>query len=375
MKKQLLLLLFSILLLETGYSQKAQAFQDTIPFRNDLGLIIIPITFNGVEKQFAFDTGAEYSVAYSWAKENLRKTNKTLTITSSSGLKSKMRFYKSGTVALGSRKITGHRILNTPKNTIFSCYNVDGILGVDIIKQLNWTIDYKNKILIMYPANYFPEKVKNMHELDFDFQNNRPSVFLKLKDNRLKFLLDTGAGGSSNISRRNYNLTKIDDYPQISIYSGSFDVNGILTSSNPKIFQLSETSSKKVRLSPIIYYNNLKSSKIGNNLWNEKELFLSLKNDQLYLSSSTINEAYKGYPCSVIYHKGKMRVMRIQEGSAIWNEGVRQGDEILLYNGKRFTDFCSLDQYQRKVVSSGEPFKLQLKNGKTITVSENSSLH
>lgn len=373
MKKQLLFL-FSILLLQTGYSQNTQVFQDTIPFRNDLGVIIIPITFNGVEKQFAFDTGAQITLAYSWAKETLRKTNKTTTVTSSSGLQSKMRFYKSGAVALGSRKITGHRILNTPKNTIFSCYNVDGILGVDIIKQFNWTIDYKNKILIMYPSNYFPEKVKEMHELDFDFRNNRPSVFLKLKNNRFKFLLDTGAGGSSNISQRNYNLTKIDDYPQISIYTGSFDVNGILTSSNPKIFQLPETSSKKVRLSPIIYYNNQKSSKIGNNLWKEKELFLSLKNDQLYLSSSTINEAYQGYSCSVIYHKGKMRVMRIQEGSDIWNEGVRQGDEILLYNGKQFTDFCSLDQYQRKVVSSGEAFKLQLKNGKTIIISKKTSL-
>tara|TARA_R110002073_G_scaffold296322_1_gene462302 strand:- start:12860 stop:13936 length:1077 start_codon:yes stop_codon:yes gene_type:complete len=356
-------------------AQNTQSYQDTIPFRNDLGVIIIPINFNGVEKQFAFDTGAQITLAYSWAKETLRKTNKTTTVTSSSGLKSKMRFYKSGTVALGSRKITGHRILNTPKNTIFSCYNVDGVLGVDIIKQFNWTIDYKNKILIMYPSNYFPEKVKEMHELDFDFRNNRPSVFLNLKNNRFKFLLDTGAGGSSNISRRNYNFTKIDDYPQISIYSGSFDVNGILTSSNPKIFQLPETSSKKVRLSPVIYYNNMKSSKIGNNLWDEKELFLSLKSDRLYLSSSTINETYQGYSCSVIYHKGKMRIMRIQEGSAIWNEGVRQGDEILLYNDRQFTDFCSLDKYHRKVASSGEPFKLQLKNGKTVTITKNSSLH
>jgi hypothetical protein len=54
MKKQILL----VLALLTVYVSSAQKFQDTIPFRNDLGLIIIPISFNGVEKQFAFDTGA-----------------------------------------------------------------------------------------------------------------------------------------------------------------------------------------------------------------------------------------------------------------------------------------------------------------------------
>ena len=140
MKKQLLFL-FSIFILGTVSSQNSKIFQDTIPFRNDLGLIIIPITFNGIEKQFAFDTGAQYSVAYSWAKEKLQRTSKTININSSSGLRSKMRFYKSGTITLGSKKIRSHRILNAPKNSIFSCYQVDGILGVDIIKEFNWTID------------------------------------------------------------------------------------------------------------------------------------------------------------------------------------------------------------------------------------------
>ena len=373
MKKQLLFFL-SIVLLSTTYAQKSNVFQDTIPFRNDLGLIIIPITFNGVEKQFAFDTGAEYSVAYGWAQESLTKTSKTMTINSSSGLKSKMRFYKSGTIELGSRKIRGHRILNTPKNTIFSCYRVDGILGVDIIKELNWTIDYEKKILIMYPDNYFPEKVKKMHPLDFDFKNNRPYLFLKLKKNRLRFLLDTGAGGNSNIARRNYTLTNIDDYPQTTFYSGSFGVNGILTSSQPKIFQLSKATSRKVTFSPIINYNNQKSTKVSNNLWREQELFVSLKKDRLYVSSSSIDQSYSGYTCSVMFLKGKMRIMRIEKGSDVWNMGIRQGDEVLSYNGKKFTNFCSLDQFHRKLVKSGKSFQLEMADGKKVTVSKNSSL-
>jgi len=359
-----------LLLVQLVFGQK---FQDTIPFRNDLGLIIIPVSFNGQEKQFAFDTGAQYTVAYGWAKDELKETNKTLTITSSAGLQSKMRFYKSGTVNIGSRKITGHRVLNTPKNDIFTCHNIDGILGVDIIKELNWNIDFKKKQLIMYPADYLPEAVDSMHQLDFDFTDN-PYLYLDRKGSRFKFLLDTGAGRSSNISKKQYNLTNIDDFPQVEVNSGSFGVNGIFTPTKPKVFQFPESKSKDVTISPIIYYNDLKSSKIGNDLWVDVSLFLSLKTDRLYVSVPKINEVYDNYPCYVSYNNGAMRIISIVKGSAIWNLGVRQGDEIRRYNDKEFTDFCSLDQYQRQLIALGEPFTIELKSGETVTVSRSKGL-
>jgi hypothetical protein len=346
----------------------AQSFQDTIPFRNDLGLIIIPMTFNGVEKQFVFDTGAQKTIAYGWAKESLRPTRKTLTVTGSTGLKSKMRFYKSGKIEIGSRKVTGHRILNAAKNDIFTCHNIDGILGVDIIDQLNWTIDYKNKRLIMYPANYIPPKVKDMHKLDFDYQSARPFVFLSRK-NKFRFLLDTGAGGLTNISQKNYTLTNIDEYDYVPFYSGSFDVNGILMPFKSKVFKFPEASSYEVILSPVISYDKKKSTKIGNTLWQGKRLFLSLKKEVLYVSSSTVDQAYSGYPCSVSFSNGKMRILEIEENSEPWKLGVRQGDEVRSINGQQFTDFCSLDKFRRNLNKTGKPFELELMDGKKVMVS------
>ncbi|WP_299524636.1 aspartyl protease family protein [Winogradskyella sp.] len=370
MKGQFFLLVF-LLFTQLGFGQK---FQDTIPFRNDLGLIIIPVSFNGVEKEFAFDTGAEYSVAYDWARDELKRTNKSLSVVSSSGLRSKMRFYKSGPINIGSRKITGHRILNTAENTIFSCHNIDGILGIDIIKELNWQIDFKQKILVMYPKDYLPNEVDSMHELSFDFIKNHPYVYLKRKENRFKFLLDTGAGISSNISKKEYNLTNIDDFPQVEVYSGSFDVNGVFTATKPKVFQFPESTSKNVMVSPIIYYNDLKSSKIGNDLWKGLSLFLSLQKNKLYVSSSRIKEVYNHYPCYASYYDGAMRIISVVKGSEIWNLGVRQGDEILQYDGKQFSSFCTLDQYQRQLIKSKAPFTIQLKNGETVTISESETL-
>lgn len=221
----------------------------------------------------------------------------------------------------------------------------------------------------MYPSNHFPEKVKNMSELDFDYRSDRPYVFINRKGSRFKFLLDTGAGGNSNISKRNYTLTNIDEFPQRSFYSGGFDVNGILTPEKPIVFKFPQSISDDVLLSPIISYNNKKSTKIGNRLWKGQELFMSLKNDRLYVSSSVVDQTFSSYSCSVMYRNGKMQISTIEEGSEIWNMGVRQGDEVLSYNGKKFSDFCSLDKYRREIAKSGKAFELELANGKKVTVS------
>lgn len=361
-----------ILILLAVQTSNTQTFHDTIPFRTNLGLIVIPINFDNQIKYFAFDTGAQYSVAYGWAKETLKKTSKTITIRSSSNLRSKLRFYKSGKFKIGSKTVSNHQILNAPRNEIFSCHKIDGILGVDVIKLLNWTIDYKNKILVMHPKNYVPTVEEEFYPLDFQFIKNRPYVFLNHKQKyKLKFLLDTGAGSLSNISNNNYNLTSLDDLPTKQFYSGSFDVNGILTTTKPTIFKLKNTTSKKTVLSPVISYNNQKSSKIANSLWKNKKLFLSLQKNLLLVSQNNINQNYLAYSCSIMVRNGKMIVVKLQKDSELWKMGVRQGDEILKFNGKSFSDFCELDTYQRTIAKTGKSFEITLLNNEKVVISKN----
>ena len=65
-----------------------------------------------------------------------------------------------------------------------------------------------------------------------------------------------------------------------------------------------------------------------------------------------------------------MRVVRIEEGSAIWNAGIRQGDEVSLFNGQAYSDFCSLDQAQRNLVKKGGTMQLTFANGKEFTITK-----
>lgn len=277
-----------------------------------------------------------------------------------------MRFYKSGNIQLGSRKIKKHRILQINDSEIFSCYNIDGILGVDITQHFNWTIDYEKQLLIMTPSDFYPEEVKEMHALDFDFTGNRPSVFMEMNGKKIKFLLDTGAR-ESDLNKEVNALSTIDQLPKTTFYSGFFDVTGTLTKTHNIKLLLPDLTSGSVVITADADYGN-QTSKIGNTLWKGKRLFMSLKNDELYVSDARIESDPWSYNCAAVIQNGKMVVFKIKEGSDAWNQGIRQGDVIKTLNGKVFTDFCELNKFQRQLSEDQKDFELVFENGKQLMV-------
>ncbi len=350
----------------SAFGQNSTASRDTIPFRNDLGLIIMPISFNGMEKEFAFDTGAMKSVAFSWAEDELKRTSKRINVRSSSGSKTRMRFYKSGKIDLGSKKISDHLILKVGDSPIFSCYNIDGILGVDIIKHFNWEIDYKNNYVVLYEKDYIPAIVDTMSEMDLTFKNDRPFVKTIVNGDVVKFLLDTGAT-DSDLNTKNYRFTDLENIPSSAAHTGSYDVNGNLTRRETTVIKVPAVTSGKVIMNPVFEYNG-SSSKIGNTLWKDKKLFLSLSNQSLLVSQKMLEEQALEYSCGVIFYKGSLQIGSIHKNGAAWKAGVRQGDKVLKVNGKEFSDFCTFDTYQREYAKTGKDFNILLKDGKEITV-------
>ncbi|MDY8136104.1 aspartyl protease family protein [Aquimarina sp. 2201CG5-10] len=361
-----IIILFTLIFCST-YLTAQRRYNDTIPFRNDLGLIIIPIQFNGQEKQFAFDTGASQTLGYSWVKKELRSTGRTEKVTSSSKSVTKLRYYKSDSVNLGSVRITKHRILRAKDSDIFTCFKVDGILGMDIISHFNWTINYPEKYVVMHNSDYFPPNLKQLHPLELKYKNNRPYIYIQLKDKKIKFLMDTGAT-DSDISNKAYPFVIKESNNQYVEYGAFFDFNGKINKTKSSVFQLNNMKSDGVSINGIFDTGGNKSSKIGNSLWKGNTLFLSAKNNKLYSKKDTILEQRKRYGASFIYENNKMIVIKIIENSDIWKQGLRQGDEILSINGKTFTSFCDIFKYQYKLGAQDEKMTISLKNGESIAI-------
>ncbi|MHA7057444.1 retropepsin-like aspartic protease [Aquimarina sp. M1] len=362
MKSSIVLVLF--LAYSVMVAQKQ--FSDTIPFQNNLGLIVVPIKFNGVEKKFMFDTGATHSVGFSWVENELSRTSKTIKITSSSRRKSRLRYYKSDSVNLASAKITKHRILMTGDSDIFSCYNIDGVLGVDIIGEFNWVINYDKKFLVMYHKGFFPDDLKKMHKIDFSYIDKKPWAFLNFGNKRIRFLLDTGAT-FSDINTKSYQGIQSIDHIQREAYSGFFDFKGDLTQLKSLIMRFPSVTTNDVTINGIFEVSK-KSSKIGNALWKNNILFLSLDRAILYTNLKEIEEYHMDYGCAFVYQQNKIKVVKVLGDSEAWKQGLRQGDEVKMINGKTFQDFCSLQQFQEETSKNAMDVTITLPNNTNIVL-------
>jgi len=355
-----------MLLIGCGFFGSSQdKYNDTIPFRDDLGLIIIPISFNGVEKEFAFDTGAQLSVGFSWIKEELKKTRKTNTITSSSGLRTKARFYKSDSVNLGGARITKHRLLGVPDSAIFSCFNLDGILGMDIIENFNWTINYEDNYLIMHSATYVPEMVKEFYEIDFSYGNRKPSIYSKVQGQRVKFLWDTGAV-YSDINSKQIEPSG-DNIRKRALYSSFFDVNGIRNQTKSLELFVPDNQTGQVTLTSIFDYSN-KSTKMGNAQWKDNTLFFSANQSSLYSQKQFITEERLTYDCSFVIENGKIIVAKVFQDSEAWGLGIRMGDEVKSLNDRSFQEFCSLAKFTIEMHDNDENITVRFANGTTLVL-------
>ena len=66
-----------------------------------------------------------------------------------------------------------------------------------------------------------------------------------------------------------------------------------------------------------------------------------------------------------------MRILKIEKDSELWKIGLRQGDEILKFNNRTFTDFCELDTYQRNLAKAAKSFEITLLNNQKVIISKN----
>ncbi|MGE5499771.1 MAG: aspartyl protease family protein [Syntrophothermus sp.] len=167
------------------------------------GTPLIEVEVNGVKKRFWFDTGAGLSVIASDAAEECnvipigRDTAKSGTATSK-----EVGFMPA---AIREMKFAGLTVKNHPvmifnkKDLEFkllgfiTLMKIDGIIGWNLIRQLGWEVDYKNKTILPFTS----DKTSSASRKNFIWFGY-PAVSLSdSSGSELLFGLDTGAKATS----------------------------------------------------------------------------------------------------------------------------------------------------------------------------------
>lgn len=172
-------------------------FNESIPFDTKIGLIIIPVKIRGEYYRFLFDSGAPTSIS-----TKIQDKLKFKTISKGGAVDSENNRIKIKYVEIDTIEIQGIPFLDQTAfvgdfeaNPTIKCFEIDGIIGSNLMRYCNWTIDYDRKIITFFNEAYIPNE-----EVSVPFYTNDQFdilVNLNIGNVEIKRLkIDYGSNGS-----------------------------------------------------------------------------------------------------------------------------------------------------------------------------------
>ena len=205
--KFMFLLLFSCVFFLQGRAQ--QYVESVLPYRLVGGKMIVEMKMNGQVRSFIFDTGGQTALTEEVCKELKLPFLDSLKITDVNG--------KEG----GYGRVLIHELIDSegkfifkdipaiviPAPSPFVCFQVDGLIGSDLLKYLIVEIDGKSKTikLIATDKNVTPSLRKM---LPFAKAGVMPVIQLQAGRDNLLTLFDTGYPGFLSLKKTDYRMLK-----------------------------------------------------------------------------------------------------------------------------------------------------------------------
>lgn len=343
--KGLILFGLSLVLSWSSFGQKSDSVY-SFPFHMQSRLLVFSGEMNGQATNFAFDTGAAMGLAgksFSSTKR-VKIRGKRMTIRDSNNETKKVRTAYTDEIKIGGLKISNVKslIYDMP---FLSCQDFY-LLGSNVIKLLNWEIDFEKKIVRVSQVP-FPVK-ENYLALPVTYKNTRPFAELSFRGMKLSnILIDFGYSKvldldlSSELisnyiqSKDNLGLT----HTSLSHSSGAVSqktektINILLDTlalGNGAVYQIPtefiETQNGKIGLS---FFSTLSKKTIINN--SESTYFLYLKHESpKFLDPSFLN---------LRYSEGKILISGKSLEKIPSHLELDMGEEVSSVNGISMSDF------------------------------------
>ena len=339
--------LFATILLTIGFvlSGKAQDSISTFPFHLDSRLLVFEGKMNGVPTNFAFDTGAAMGMANSLSesKGRLDVKGKKIRLLDSNQQIQKVKTGLSEEFEIGGFRIEKVRSLVNDMNFLF-CMDYF-LLGQDVIKQLNWEIDFENK-LIRVSKSPFPVD-PSWTKLPIFYKGNRPFVTLAFEGQTFPdALVDFGyvqvmdfpdhlpqiqnfLSKKDSLGLSNPNISTAmgalgqKTFSSRSIWVDSLLIGGSLIARVPIDFE--ESSYPKLGLG---FFNSLSQKTILNH--SDMAYYLEMRPQAAFEESTHIG---------ILYQDGKLVLTAKPEGMTEHDSKIAVGEEIKSINGFSAADF------------------------------------
>lgn len=357
-----------------GKSKELNYYSE-IPFEYVNGKIIVSVLINENKYRFLLDTGAPNLITKRLSNILNLESLQELKISDANQIKSTMNIVQLPNLTIGSIIFENSVALSSQdeNNLVFDCFEIDGFIGSNLLRNSIIQIDVKNKILIITnDLKKLHLNSENSSKLSLFGQQSSPFIWLKLtgsKDSgKEQVLLDTGMKGFYDISHKNYIKFKDEKiFSEVANGKGSESIG--LSGTSPESEQV-RLLLKHIKIANSAFLNisttttNDNNSRIGIGLFENGIGTIDFINKKFYFEQYEHNkdliEKYLPFSRTIINNKLSIGI--------VWDEKLKAkinyGDEIIEINGKNYENYKLCDFINKSIFENITVSEIKIRNKK-----------
>lgn len=342
--------------------------QAEIPFEVVSEVIILKAKVNGVTGRFLFDNGFSQSALDPdfGARAGLKFDGES-NLTDFNNIRRSNPFTHVDTSSIGGFQFLNAKFYAVQTNALFPCDTIHGIIGGNIINQINWQIDWKNQIIRISTEPYIHPGIP----VKISFNKNY-ETFTKLsvaKGAPISCKIDFGSNTALKLRYDDviHDMKGVSVEIRTGIRSISAHGLGPVQTSYQTAEPISIHQDEHQLLStPATITHELKHSAfLGAPFFKNYLVTINSTLKQYILSpyqNRTPHESRSTYGVALYFHDGKWKIIHknavdpyLKEIS-VWDEVI----EIDQVSANQYPDICSWREYLKKKKKSGDPLHLLL---------------
>ncbi|NRA93889.1 MAG: aspartyl protease family protein [Psychroserpens sp.] len=347
-------------------------FFESIPFEFVKNKIYVNVEIEDEIYRFLLDTGAPNMISRELYESLQPKLVETIKTSDANNLSQDLKVVQLDQIKLGGVEFEDYSALVFDFNSspIFRCFEIDGFIGSNMLRDIILQIDAKNKnIIITDKIKQLGLKRKDSEKIKLVNDQSSPYIWIDLKGNesgREMLLIDTGMGDLYDISKTNYKLfSKRDILNEIGESEGASSVS--LFGETPK-FQQTRLHLPKMIINNfeidnvITHTTNDDNSRIGAELLNYGVMTIDFRNKRFYFNAYSDSINVDGDFGITQTLKDNQLVV-----GYVWDKKLKDklsyGDVIVELNGKAIDPLNICDYVVKESLLDGEKIvSLKVKN-------------
>ena len=325
-------------------------FRETIDIEIKKGLIFLPVIIEGKEYLFLFDSGAPFSISEKLQNDHNFKVVSKGNIIDSDHNRKKVNWSQVDTISIGNVIFTNQIafIGDFEANPLLRCLEIDGIIGSNLMRHCNWTIDQQQNTLTLYNGIRDPNLSSHvMIPFKTDHQYN---IFIDINVGQAivrNILVDYGSNGSISLNNEIFTTLRDRDIIRETLHEKGVQQSGLVGKTIDLNREIAYSDS--VRIDSILFKKVMlrtgQTVSIGNSFLSRFRVTIDWDNRNMHLfETGEIPDIirFPGYKLGYSANSG-VYVQSVVDHSNAYNKGVRPNMKVVKLDGLDFennNNFC-----------------------------------